>query len=154
MSFKYVLGDTTPMSHDDSATGDDGENAGGHDARTSGSADRRSDIATGKGTDAMDQLIRVLANDRRRFLLATLRESDDGVGCLSELAKAIARRDSEEEGTLDESRLEEVVISLHHVHLPKLQASELVDYDESSGAVRYRGNPAADALVALVADGE
>ena len=142
------------MSHDDPTTGDDGETTGGHDARTSRSADRRSDIGTGGGTEATDQLIRALANDRRRFLLATLRESDDGVACLSDLARGIARRDSADGGTPDESCLEEAVVSLHHVHLPKLQACELVDYDESSGAVRYRGSPAADALVALVADGE
>lgn len=58
---------------------------------------------------------------------------------LSDLTEAIARRDSEERGVPREPSLEEVAVSLHHVHLPKLQVSGLVDYDELSGCVRYLG---------------
>lgn len=138
---------------DDSFPGrSDGENKGEDDSRASQSVGLRSDIGTPEGTGSASRLLRVLANERRRFLLATLRGSEDGVASLSELTRAIARGDAEEEGAPVERSPEEVAVSLHHAHLPKLEASGLIEYDEQSGLVRYRGSHAADALVAFVTD--
>lgn len=38
-------------------------------------------------------------------------------------------------------------VALHHVHLPKLDAAEVVDYDPDEGVVRYLGDRRLSALL-------
>ncbi|QLG26424.1 hypothetical protein HUG10_02215 [Halorarum halophilum] len=142
------------MSDDDFAKYEGEDKPGENGTRPSDSVRLRSDIGTSEGADTTGQLLRTLANERRRSVLATLRESEEEVASLADLTTELVRDDAEGKETPVEQRLERVAVSLHHAHLPKLEASGLVEYDEQAGVVRYRGSTAADALVAFVTDEE
>jgi Fe2+ or Zn2+ uptake regulation protein len=70
---------------------------------------------------------RLLANDRRRLVLDVLEERPAAVG-LEELAGEVAAR----EDGLDAAREEtvyKVLVSLHHLHLPKMTDIGVISYD-------------------------
>lgn len=75
---------------------------------------------------------RLLASERRRVTLAVL-ESVTGQLSLDRLATAVAASQSGDDETTD---VEEVRITLHHVHLPKLAAAGVVEYDRTHHVVR------------------
>lgn len=74
----------------------------------------------------------LLAKRHRRQLLEVLRESDTPVGTV-ELADRLADLDLESP-TADERTA--VRISLYHNHLPRLEAADVVVYDEDEELVR------------------
>lgn len=59
--------------------------------------------------------------------------SRTGVASLGELAERIAARNAEHHGDV-----ERIAVALHHVHLPKLAAIGLVDYDPGDRIVEAR----------------
>jgi hypothetical protein len=76
------------------------------------------------GTEALDTLYELLSSERRRLALGALIDAETPL-VREELARRIAvRRDG---GTVDETAVNDVAISLGHVHLPKLVAGGLVD---------------------------
>jgi len=77
----------------------------------------------------------LLQSDRRRLVLAILGERDQPVG-LGALAAAVA---AAEEGVdrADGDARERVTVSLHHVHLPKLDDYGVLRYDRESNAVGW-----------------
>ncbi|WP_245549728.1 winged helix-turn-helix domain-containing protein [Natronococcus occultus] len=72
-----------------------------------------------------DEVLRVLANARRREIVSVLEALDDNWITVDELARAVST-------TGDEWRGE-----LHHVHLPMLRDLGIVDYDRHGETVRY-----------------
>jgi len=70
---------------------------------------------------------RLLAASRRRVALDILVDRTAPVD-LEDLAGAIAARETNG-GEVDESLVEEVALTLHHVHLPMLADSGVIDYD-------------------------
>ena len=81
-------------------------------------------------TDALTRALDVLAHPRRRAALTVLQ--DAGWLSLDALAQAVvARCDTAAVG--DGSSLERVRLELHHVHLPKLDAADVVTYDPADG---------------------
>lgn len=92
--------------------------------------------------ETKDELLTLLADHHRRAVLDHLRESDDDVASLQELAAAVGEEDGDEDATL----------RLHHAALPRLEAAGVVDYDARSDTVRYRGDQYLETLVAFVAD--
>lgn len=82
-----------------------------------------------------DDLFDVLAVSRRRTVLSILRERQTPIDGET-LAQRIAshERDSPQEPVSD-SAVQQIHVSLHHVHLPKLETAELVTYDREEGVV-------------------
>lgn len=84
-------------------------------------------------------LYRALADERRRLVLAVLRERDAPVS-ESELARFVAAREAEDSpnATTPADR-ERVQLTLHHVHLPHLEAAGLVERtdDDHLGCARH-----------------
>jgi DNA-binding transcriptional ArsR family regulator len=80
-----------------------------------------------------DALYDVLANGRRRRIIACLAEQDGSVTS-TELAEAIARRDAETAG--DGERTDSIRASLYHAHLPKMDDAGVVAYDRDRETVR------------------
>lgn len=73
------------------------------------------------------ELLALLANERRRQLLAVLEESEAPVDC-----ETLARRVAERESELDRPsprHSDRVAITLWHNHLPKLDEAGLVRFD-------------------------
>jgi DNA-binding transcriptional ArsR family regulator len=88
----------------------------------------------------VDDVFSALAHRRRRTVLQQLRTLDDGETTLQRL---VERMDADEEST-------SLAVSLHHVHLPKLDAMGIVSYSPDRRRVRYLTAPTVeDVLDAL-----
>ena len=85
---------------------------------------------------SIDTLFDVLSDARRRYALHYLLGTADGVTNVETLAEEIAAWERAT-GRAD-APAEDVMVDLHHAHLPLLVDVGLVEYDERSGAVRYR----------------
>lgn len=75
----------------------------------------------------------LFAEPRCRMALDTLDEVTTPVE-LAVLAKAITVRESDSDA-VDEAAIEEVAISLHHEHLPKMDRLGVIDYDAGANRV-------------------
>ncbi|MBX0323143.1 hypothetical protein EGH21_08895 [Halomicroarcula sp. F13] len=101
---------------------------------TSPLADADSD--TGLLPDA--ECIDLLSSNRRRILLRALVDADEREHSLESLAATVAQT---EQGTdLADVATHRVGVSLHHVHLPKLDDAGVLDYDRETNTVRFYGN--------------
>ncbi|WP_206425091.1 DUF7344 domain-containing protein [Halosimplex salinum] len=76
----------------------------------------------GRSTETTDDLFSVLSDANRRFVLAHLSQRDTPPA-LDPLAGALCEWD-------DDLSHEDARIALHHVHLPKLEDADLVEYGE------------------------
>jgi len=83
---------------------------------------------------------RVLAADRRRIALDYLADRTGPVD-VEELAASIAARESDENIAGDDT-VQQVAVTLHHVHLPKLAEFGVVDYEPAEQVVES-GPPSA-----------
>lgn len=75
---------------------------------------------------AVDELCDTLASAPRRHVVDVVADLDGGVS-IEELAEALPDAVGDEELT---------VATLYHLHLPKLAANGVVEYDQQSGMVR------------------
>lgn len=91
--------------------------------------------------ERIDAVFEVLADARRRRVVRLLRTREGGVATVPELAEALAVR---EPGDPEPSRL---VVSLRHVHLPKLEATGVVEMVDDGAAVRYGDAPLVETLL-------
>lgn len=91
-------------------------------ADSSGSGDRPESVD-------LETALELLADERRRRVLLTLRECDSHVS-LDELALRVASRTQESTfGVVSQRLIDRVKISLYHTHLPKLHDANVVEYD-------------------------
>jgi hypothetical protein len=93
-----------------------------------------------------DQLLTALADRTSREVLAYLTASPTETATVEELVDVVTDRD---DGSSCEERAEVV---LHHSTLPKLAATDVLDYDADDRTVRYRGDPALEAMLAALDD--
>lgn len=100
-------------------------NTNSHETRASASDYRLS----------VDDLFDVLVESRRRTVLAVLTDRRSPMA-VETLARAVAEREHDDISMApSESAVEDVHVTLHHVHLPKLDESRLVDYDRNERTV-------------------
>lgn len=102
--------------------------AAAHPARYDGTFERVDGGENDEGTDGIVDA----PNGRRRAVLGIL-ESRYGPQGRDDLAREVAVREAGEEPSTE--AVEEVLVTLHHVHLPKLEHAGLVDYDADEGMV-------------------
>lgn len=82
-----------------------------------------------------DTVLGLCADQHRRIALAVLANEQRSL-TRNDLTKAIAKHNHHVPVTeMPKERLSEVQISLHHVHLPKIEAAGLVNYDQERGLV-------------------
>jgi len=107
---------------------------------------------------ALDRVFDVLADERRRDVLYFLQKGADDTANVETLADHLAgsesseRDDSETAGESDRSetideREQTIAIQLSHVHLPKLDAADVVEYEPDSQTVEYEGDETPEALL-------
>ena len=89
--------------------------------------------------DRKDELLALLADERRRTILTYLRESSTGVATVETLTAAI---DGEDRGG-DEAD----AIALVHSALPRLEDAGLIEFDYQRKTVKYRSVPEAEQLL-------
>lgn len=88
----------------------------------------------------LDELLSAVADRRRRDILYYLATTD--VTDVETLATKLAAADEDApEGDVPPAVIEEVEMTLVHTHLPKLVDARAVEFDQRSGAVRFRGLP-------------
>lgn len=88
-----------------------------------------------KGSVALDTVLDLGGDQHRRIVLAVLAHEQRSL-TMNDLTKAIAKHNHHAPvREVPKDDLSEVQISLHHVHLPKIEASGLVDYDQDRGVV-------------------
>ena len=80
----------------------------------------------------LDNTLHVLSDHLRRETIQILRQTPGGEVGVEELLDELIRR------TGVEKPRDRVAIQLHHQHLPKLAAEDLIAYDQDAGHVRYR----------------
>lgn len=85
---------------------------------------------------SLDELFGVLREERRRTVLSVL-AGRSGPLDVRELARAVAERGHDDPS---DEVVEDVHVTLHHVHLPKLAAVSLVDYDRDARTVNRPGD--------------
>lgn len=91
----------------------------------------------------VESLLRVLADNGDRAVIDHLRDSTKEVVSLEELAGEIRLQDGG--GQLRTSFSAEV--ELHHVTLPRLADSGLIDYDSNDRIIEYHGHPQVDTMM-------
>lgn len=95
------------------------------------------------GQSELDRVLDAISHRRRRFVLYCLRE--DEPRDFDTVVEAVVEYEAQQ--TIDhvcETVRDRVRANLYHMHLPKLADRKIIEYDERSGAVRYREPP--DAL--------
>ena len=90
-------------------------------------------------TPSLDTVFDLLSDQRRRYVLYHLvNAADDTVG-YEDLAEQVAVWEAG--GDPSEDHVDRVATDLYHIHLPKLTESNVVDFDQRSGDVRFWGQP-------------
>ena len=76
-----------------------------------------------------DTIFALLSHQRRRIGLTCLRETQEPVS-VSTLAKRIAEQElAQRQARVRTEYHERVLTSLHHVHLPKMTAADVIEWD-------------------------
>lgn len=94
---------------------------------------------------SLDDLLKLLADRRRRYVLYYLDDAEDDVVTLDELSDHVADRREAWSANTDGTgvvALERVRVGLHHNHLPRLADAGLIDYDGRTQTVRNWREPA------------
>lgn len=84
-----------------------------------------------------EDVYRILSSRRRRLLLLVLDERDDDEVTISELARAVASRDTGAEPLdVPNDTYERIYVSLYQSHVPALAEADVVSWDRDAGIVR------------------
>lgn len=86
-----------------------------------------------------------LSDPRRREVIRLLDEADESMS-LMDLAREIVRREGEESQPVDEAELKQVLISLYHIHVPKLADAGFVRYNRDEQRVTLSAGAPLDFL--------
>lgn len=85
--------------------------------------------------DGWDETVEVLASECRRAVLELLDSGPDSPS-RDDLARELAAREADGEPSV--GAIKDVAAQLHHVHLPKLDRTGLIEYDADDGTVTTR----------------
>lgn len=87
---------------------------------------------------SLDATLELLADADRRAVLDCLADAPDGTATVADLAEHVADRRADATGERPDE--DDVLQTIHHVHVPKLADAGVVDYDPRSREVRYWGS--------------
>ncbi|WP_276281175.1 winged helix-turn-helix domain-containing protein [Halorussus caseinilyticus] len=87
---------------------------------------------------SLDATLELLAHSDRRAILDYLLDAEDSTATVGELADYLVAKKAERTG--EQPGHDHVLSTLHHVHIPKLADSGVVDYDPRTKEVRYWGS--------------
>ena len=93
-------------------------------------------LRTAEEAASLDALFEALADSRRRHVLSILLDRPTPLD-VETLARAVAAREEAATSAADvpDDVVRRIQIALHHVHLPKLAETGVVEYDYERGAV-------------------
>ena len=117
--------------------GKPGTSSPGHDRSiTQEEIEELLDQEQSNGEVGLDETFDILRNQRRRDVLLYLVDTEDGTATLGDLAEHVAAKENEiEPDQLSSKQRKRVYIGLYQCHLPKLDESGVVEYDQDRGTV-------------------
>lgn len=87
---------------------------------------------------SLDVLLDTLASERRRALIAYLRDKPESEASFEAATKAVVTAIARKQGY--QPNHDDVQSSLRHHHIPKLADAGVIDYDSQTQTIRYREN--------------
>ncbi|MFC6765973.1 DUF7344 domain-containing protein [Natrinema soli] len=103
---------------------------------------------------SLDVVFDLLADQRRRYVLACLIDHTEAIG-LADLAADVAGRENKEAVTKPpKEKVRTIHTSLYHIHIPKLVEAGVVEYDQDRDLVRVsETGEQIEHLLTVAADG-
>lgn len=100
----------------------------------------RGQVTADGGRPALDRVLEGLSRERDRHILYHLMDNEPTE--FDELVDAIAAVEAgRSAAAVPDDVHEEIRTKLYHMRLPKLEDLGIIEFDERSGAVRYRNPP-------------
>ena len=96
--------------------------------------------------DGVDEALSELADSRRRVLLAIVRECKRSISKAALAREIIQREEDTEPG---QESVNEIVVALSHIHLPKLDGVDIIEYNPATERVAYMGHSGLEELILL-----
>jgi len=96
----------------------------------------------------LDTALSNLAIEQRRALLTILRDAQASI-TQSDLARELLRSD-ETDFEPDRNLVDDVLVSLHHVHLPALADAGFIEFDRETERATYTGHPAVEEVFTII----
>jgi hypothetical protein len=97
---------------------------------------------SGKEDDLLSAFFSCLASKSRRRLLRVINDQAPTSIMRGELATALASWNSEKpQNRVTAEECQEAMITLHHVHLPKLEAAKLIERDTDEDSITITNHP-------------
>ncbi|WP_254525657.1 helix-turn-helix domain-containing protein [Natrinema caseinilyticum] len=84
--------------------------------------------------EPQEEILRLLTDGTNRAILTVL-NSHNGTLSLSEVAERIVSQETTSDASNRDERISELVVALHHRHLPKLSQAGLLEYDSVRNVV-------------------
>ena len=96
----------------------------------------------------LDAVLSGLSHDHRRIVPAALEEAGAPL-TLSDLAGEIRRHENEVTGRVPPA-VDDVLASLHHAHLPKLDEAGIVEYDSAASRAAYAEHETLEDVLGII----
>ena len=100
-----------------------------------------------------DTVVAALANHRRRAILMCLQQSQSGTATVEELASFITEHADRQSSTPLDTDGQNITMSLHHVHLPKLADANLITHEPDQDRVSDQSDGWVADLLAIIENG-
>ncbi|WP_248909970.1 DUF7344 domain-containing protein [Halocatena marina] len=101
-------------------------------------------------SDGLNTALRGISHEYRRIALTILRDKHEPIS-RDTLAREIAQR-CETQTVPETAMIEEVAISLHHTHFPKLCEMNLITYDADTERASYTANQTLEEVFKIIYD--
>ena len=85
----------------------------------------------------LDRCLQLVADQHRRRIIQHLRHEANGTTTVNDLLEQISSRVPDSKNGPPKDR-EELAIQFHHTHLPKLADHGVVEFEHTTGTVRYQ----------------
>lgn len=108
-------------------------------------------MAASTDADSLDRAFDIISDPTRRCLLRYLRARPQRTVPVDEVCQALAREQSDRDGPPRDA--DQLAVACHHVHLPKLAAANVIEYDRAARTVQYRADPLVERLLGASPDG-
>ena len=91
-------------------------------------------------TDDFNIIFNVLQSPRRRYVLYYLYSLEDEVTGFEEMVDAVSMYEAAGTETDKLPSQYEIRLTLHHTHIPHLEAAGIIDYDQRQRMIRFTGS--------------
>lgn len=99
---------------------------------------------------SFDTVLTLISKPRRRTILYHLKDRTKGTFTLDELVDRVMERETAIPARKTPDSREQVLMSIAHTHLPKLEDVGVLTYDTTEQVIDYEGNPALESALKYV----